>query len=278
MIQRIAGYLISIPLGLTIGALINWLADTLPLRRTPGTPPCPTCDEPRRWMRWSGIIAMLFGRRRCPACHELLPRRHAIIEGVLIVVYAYLWARYLGGALTTLELPIVAIYVTLFLLITVIDLEHHLVLNVIILPSIVLALLDAIFSGRQPAGEALLGGVVGLGFMLAVYGLGIFFAWTVRRARGEPLEEVVFGMGDVTLATFCGLAVGFPRIAVALMITILAGGIAAGAFMLYRSLIRRDYSQFSAIAYGPYIILGTLVMLLWSEDVGSFLVGALGGG
>jgi leader peptidase (prepilin peptidase)/N-methyltransferase len=276
--QRIIGYLICIPLGAIIGALVNLLADTLPLRRAPGVPPCPSCGEPRRWVTWSGILAALSGQRRCPSCEAPLPRRHIIVEAVLIIAYAYLWARYLGEALTALELPIVAIYVTVFLLVAVIDLEHRLVLNVVILPAIALALLEAIFAVRQPTGRALLGGAVGLGLMLAVYGFGAFFAWTVKRARGEPLKEVVFGMGDVTLATFCGLAVGFPRMALALIIAIFAGGAAAGVFMLYRALIRRNYSRFSAIAYGPYIILGTLVMLLWPDAVSRFLVGALVGG
>lgn len=278
MTLRMIGYLVSIPLGLLVGAFINLLSDTLPLRQPPGIPRCPSCSEPRIWKSWSGIVAAMFGRRRCASCQEPLPRRHIIVEVVLIVAYAYLWARYLGGALTAVELLIIVLYVAIFLLLTVIDLEHRLVLNVIILPAIAFALLEGVISGRQSAGQTLLGGAVGLGFMALVYGLGIFFAWTVRRARGEPLEEVVFGMGDVTLATFCGLVVGLPRIALALMITIFAGGFAAGVFILYRALIRRNYSQFSAIAYGPYIIFGTLVMLLWPDAVAAILTGAFGGG
>jgi leader peptidase (prepilin peptidase)/N-methyltransferase len=278
MTQRIIGYLVSIPLGILVGAFINLLSDALPVRRAPGVPPCPSCGVPRRWMAWSGILATLLGQRRCPSCQAPLPWRHVIVEVGLVLAYAYLWARYLGDALSELELPITVIYLTIFILIAVIDLEHRLVLNVVILPAIALGILDAILTGRQPTGQALLGGAVGLGIMLAIYGFGAFFAWTVKRSRGEPLKEVVFGMGDVTLATFCGLVVGFPRIALALIITIFAGGAAAAAFMLYRALIRRDYSRFSAIAYGPYIIFGTVVMLLWPNAVSNLLVGSSGGG
>ena len=263
MIQSVVGYLISILLGVVFGALVNWLSDTLPLRRKPGIPPCPSCGEPRPWAAWSGILATLPRRRQCASCGKPLPWRHIIVEIVLMIAYAYLWMRYLGGSLSTLELPIIAFYLTLFLLIAVIDLEHRLVLNVVILPAIAFAILEGIFSTRQPVGVALVGGVVGLVLMAIVYGFGVLFSRMVKRARGEPLKEVAFGMGDVTLATFCGLVVGFPNILRALVIAIFAGGIAAGVFVLYRVLIRRSYSRFSAIAYGPYIIFGAVVMLLW---------------
>ncbi len=78
------------------------------------------------------------------------------------------------------------------------------------------------------------------------------------------------GMGDVKLAAALGALVGFPAIVPALMVGIIAGGVAALVLLLTRRVGRKDY-----IAYGPYLALGgwlvflqiTLDLLPWSMDI-----------
>lgn len=274
VLQRILGYLFTILLGILVGLLVNLLADSLPLRRAPDVPRCPACREIRPLRAWLGVAALLSGQRHCPACNEPLPYRHVIIEVTLSLAYSYLWMRYLGSHLTVIEFPIFSLYLTVFALVVVIDLEHRLVLNVVLFPAIAFALIDAAFFGRLTLRASLLGGAVGFAIVFGIYAFGAFFAWTVRRARGEPPEEVVFGVGDVTLATFSGLVVGYPRIILALMLMVFAGGIVAGLFLLYRLFIRRDYHPFTAIAYGPYIVFGALVMLLWADEIRVLAIGS----
>ena len=47
----------------------------------------------------------------------------------------------------------------------------------------------------------------------------------MARARGQSIDEVAFGFGDVTLAGLIGLIVGWPAVVLALLIGILAAGV-----------------------------------------------------
>jgi hypothetical protein len=52
---------------------------------------------------------------------------------------------------------------------------------------------------------------------------------------------------------------------------VITGAIGAVLFLLGRGLRRRGYSLFTALPYGPYIVLGTVLMLLFSDEVLRFM-------
>ena len=66
--------------------------------------------------------------------------------------------------------------------------------------------------------------------------------------------KIGLGMGDVTLATFIGLAVGFPSAIVAVVLGVLMGGLVSGLL-----LVTRRVTLQSALPYGPYLVVGGLV-------------------
>jgi len=101
--------------------------------------------------------------------------------------------------------------------------------------------------------------------------LGFVFSRWISRRRGEAVEEIAFGFGDVTLAVVIGLAVGWPGVLVALVLGILAAGIfSLGAILVM--LIRRRYRAFLAIPYGPFLVFGALLVYLGGRDLFSLLL------
>ena len=98
---------------------------------------------------------------------------------------------------------------------------------------------------------------MGFGSFLLLYYLGQVFANFMARRRGEAIDEVAFGFGDVTLAGVVGLTVGWPGVIIALVLGILAAGFFSFIFIL-GMLIRRQYNPFMPIPYGPFLILGNL--------------------
>jgi leader peptidase (prepilin peptidase)/N-methyltransferase len=147
------------------------------------------------------------------------------------------------------------------------DLEHRLIQHVVTLPAIAVALLGAFVDPKFDAPKrALLGGGIGLASTVALYLLGGLFARFMGRIRGQPISEVAFGFGDVTLTTFIGFAVGFPAIVFAVVIGILSGGVVATLYILVRGLIQRRYKLFTAIPYGPFLILGGATMLYYGKE------------
>ncbi len=250
--------------GLVTGALINLCADSLPTTRRLQRPACAYCGQPRPAVTWSAVAAYLTGRYRCPSCTASLPLRHVLVELGATLLYVLIWLQ--TGATSTTALHI--LYGSVFILVLVTDLEHRLILHVVMLPAIGLALAGAFINPAFDSPKrALLGGAIGLVSGLALYLAGGLFVRALGRMRGEPITETALGFGDVTLLTFIGLVVGAPEILLALVIGILSGGIFAGLYLLVCGLLQRRYTLYTAIPYGPFLILGGATMLYFGQQV-----------
>jgi prepilin signal peptidase PulO-like enzyme (type II secretory pathway) len=93
----------------------------------------------------------------------------------------------------------------------------------------------------------------------------------VSRMRVEPLDEVAFGFGDVTLSGVLGLIVGYPGIILALFAGVMAGGAFSLVYMLGMKL-RGRYDAFAAIPYGPFLIIGASLVYYGGRDLFSGMI------
>ncbi len=122
------------------------------------------------------------------------------------------------------------------------DFEHRLILDRVMFPSMVLALVVSLFGHPWWAGIATGLGAGLLFLLIAVVGAAIF--------KAEAL-----GFGDVKLALFMGLLLGpLPTVQALFYGVFLAGMVSVGIIIWKRSLK-------GTIAYGPYLAAGALVML-----------------
>ncbi len=239
--------------GLLAGIAINQLADDLPERRAVTALRCPHCHAPRPMAAQSIAWAWLIRLRRCPACDRPWEVRAVAVELLTAAAYAAL-AIHFGP---TWILPLSAFYVAIFILVTVVDLEHRRILNAVMFPMIAFALLVSpiaplvVFPSWSGVGSALAGGLVGFGFFFLAAKLG-----SAAFGRGA------LGDGDITLATFVGLITGFPVAIIALIVTVMSGGVISS--LLVASRVR---SIKSFIPYGPFIILGGVVALFWGPAI-----------
>jgi leader peptidase (prepilin peptidase)/N-methyltransferase len=249
-------------LGLLAGALVNLCADQLPRWRTlRRTPFCPYCDVGRPPWAWISVVPYLVFKPRCQYCSAPISWRHPIVEIGSAAMFAFIWHRYAGGELSRLLIPY-TIYSTLFLLLLVIDLEHKLILNVVILPAWLLALAGSLVHPTPHFWRlALLGGVLGFGLLYLIYLLGELFVKIMSKIRGTPVNAVAFGFGDVRLGGFIGLVLGFPDVLNALFLAILLGGLGGLIYWFVSAVIRRRYSLFTAIPYGPFLIAGAMFVM-----------------
>ena len=156
-----------------------------------------------------------------------------------------------------------------------IDIEHHLVLSVVILPAILLGLLalplqlliapapplyvewlGPLLSGTRlsPPQIAMLSQVLGL-----VSGFAIF--WLIWSAYPAGM-----GYGDVRLAAFVGLIAGFPGAIWTLFGGIVLGGATAVALVVRHG--KRALKRY--IAFAPFLVIAALVMLLFGDAIVSW--------
>lgn len=237
-------------LGLLGGYLVNYLADVLPQRRKLAYPVCAHCGKDYPVKRY-----LLEFRGICPECKKPKKWRWVL---TLVALSAYsLYTGYFPPDKLGFWLAwILAVY---FSVIIVIDVEHRLILMPVIWVGFLL--LGAIGLARHGWQSTLLGGVVGYGVMYGLYLLGELFSRAVAKRRGQPLDEVALGFGDVNLAGVVGLLLGFPGIAAGLMLAILLGGLGGGLVMLVM-LLRKRYSAYMPIPYGPFIVLAAFFLML----------------
>jgi leader peptidase (prepilin peptidase)/N-methyltransferase len=246
-------------LGLAVGSFLNVCIDRLPQNESIVNPPshCPVCKQKLTAKDLIPVFSYLRLRGRCRYCQAAIPRRLFWVELATAVIFALLYWHYgLSPAL-----GIMAFYACLFIIIFVIDLEHGLILNKVVFPGMVVALLLALFP--QPwltrwvvtgVANAALGG--GIGF-------AIFFLIAIVSRGG-------MGWGDVKLAALIGLATGFPLVFPAIIMGAILGGIVAVALVIAKKRKRRQ-----TIPFGPFLALAAMITLLWGSNILNWYLGLM---
>jgi prepilin signal peptidase PulO-like enzyme (type II secretory pathway) len=237
-----------VPLSVIVSMMISHLADTLPIvRKMTSSPICTECHQTFGLLRYVSFKA-------CPHCQSKPTNRRFLLPIAFIITYVLLYffpPEYSGFYLSL-------IIVTFFYLVFIIDLEHRLILHpVSIFGAILFTIIGLYLNGWQ---KTILGGGIGFLLMYGLYLFGILFSKWLAKKRGETLDEVALGYGDVNLTAILGLLLGWPRIAVILFFAILLGGIFSAVYMVVLK-IRKRYELFTPIPYAPFLIISALILM-----------------
>ncbi len=203
---------------------------------------------------------------------DVSPERPVIrfsIRNVIVLVLTVgvgLYLVYYKGA--NPETYAIYFFIISFILIGVIDFEHHLILDILMIPLFIIALLELFIIRRVSPLYAFSGFAISQFFVMGIFLMGRVFLWLINSGRipEDRVTEVPFGFGDVTLASYCGLVVGLPYVVVMLFLMIVVGGIIALLSLVVGHLASR-YRSFSVIPYGPAIVIAATIMLIWGDYV-----------
>lgn len=245
-------------LGLAVGMGLNRLADWL----SPWVRRCAYCRRQWYGSAWA-VVVYLRGRGKCAGCAAPLPLRPVVVELLCAVGLPLLWPQE-GEAL---QFAFLAAYLFALLLLSVTDLEQRRLPNVVMYPTLVLALIGAFVSPPGDWRSALLGGVSALAFFSLLYWVGKGFAALLRRKapsfseEGMPGEKAL-GAGDIKLAVFVGLVTGWPDVMVALGLGMVLAAATALVLMTSR-LLRGEYRPGQTMPYGPFLAVGAATVLLF---------------
>lgn len=251
-------YLLVALTGLAAGAGVNAIADHIAGDEEPPWRggECAACHTPLPSRRFVPVVGWLLIGRRCPACGAAVSMRRPLVEVTLALAFPLLLAHVLAPAVHTRVQPGVlfaldALVATVLALVFVIDLEHHLILDIITYPTAVTLVALALLLDRKALAGMAVGAVVAGGLFLLLYGLGFLLY------RVEAL-----GFGDVKLAALIGMVVGWPGIMGALGLGAFFGFAVAIALLGLGRVTRESY-----IPFGTFLSLGAVLALLTSAPL-----------
>ena len=151
-----------------------------------------------------------------------------------------------------------------FGVVVLIDLEYRLIMHPVSIFGAVLGLIVGIL--RVGWLRAVVGGVVGFGIMWMLYLLGVLIIKIVNRKRSQAVNDVALGFGDVNLSGVLGLMLGWPLVFVGLVVAVLLGGFVSMIYIIIK-LITRKYNAFMALPYGPFLVVGAVILIYFPDLV-----------
>ncbi|MDD4859449.1 MAG: prepilin peptidase [Dehalococcoidales bacterium] len=258
-------YVICALFGAVIGSFLNVCIDRLPAGKSLAYPPsaCDSCQHRLSPPDLIPVLSYVFLRGRCRYCGQRIPLRVLCVE--LLTALLFIAVFYVSGwsARTILTF----IYGSVFIVIAFIDMEHKLILNKVVYPAAVIALLVLAIASLAPQAGlfnnvimlprvTILSGIIG-----AAAGFAFFLLVYLIYPQG-------MGEGDIKLAGLIGLTTCFPLVFVALFIGIVAGGIAAVLLLATRRGGRK-----TQMPYGSFLSLGAILTLLWGTDLLTWYLG-----
>jgi len=233
--------------GWLAGTLINYLADVLVQERRITSVGCMHCREKLNWLDYLLV-------KPCTGCGTAREWRAWAVQILAAAAILVLWVWPPEKLGFWIALPLF-VYLALVM---VMDLQYRVVLHPVSIFGAVLGLGFGIWMNGLVS--TVIGGAAGFGIMFGLYLLGgLFTKWMARR-RGEEIDEVALGFGDVNLSGVLGLMLGWPKIWILLLFAILLGGLISGLILIGMVLVRK-YKAFTAIPYAPFLIVVAVVFL-----------------
>lgn len=234
-------------LGLLVGSFANVVIHRIPAGGSVVAPPssCPSCRTligPRDNVP---VVSWILLRGRCRHCRTRISARYPLVELAVAAAFGVVGAS-VG---LSLALPGFLLYAWTLVVIAVIDAETRRIPNRLtytLTPALAVLLI----------GAALLQGDPGLAVRTLLGGLAAFAGLLVLAL----ISPRGMGMGDVKLAAFIGLGLGYlswGHVLLGVFGAFLLGGVVAIALLAVRLRGRKDQ-----LPFGPYLAVAALLTVV----------------
>jgi leader peptidase (prepilin peptidase)/N-methyltransferase len=249
----------ALAFGLVVGSFANVCIHRLPLRQSVVSPRSrsPHCGAAISAADNVPLLSYALLRGRCRRCRAPISIRYPLVEALNGLLYLGL-ALQLGPTPRAL---VMMPFVTALLVLSLIDLDHQILPDVITLPGIAAGLAASLLPG-PPTPLAAVGGAAG----------GYLAFWAVaaayRRARGAE----GLGQGDWKMTAMLGAFLGWDQMLLTVFSATL-GGTLVGLFVIGF----RGGTAKSRIPLGTFLGLAGIVVVFVGEPVTTWYRGLLRG-
>ena len=262
-------------LGLLVGSFINVLAWRLPrmleqdwraqARELLELPPaekmpvynlmlprshCPQCQHPLRLWEKIPLLSYLLLRGRCSQCRTLISPRYPLTELACGLLSGFV-AWHFGF---TLQAGWMLVLTWGLLAICLIDAEHQIVPDVLVLPLLWMGLLLNSFDTFTSLSQAVWGAALGYASLWSIF-------WIFKLLTGKD----GMGYGDFKLLAMLGAWGGIALLPLTIVLSSLMGAIAGLSLLA----LRRAKTS-TPIPFAPYLAIAGWIGLLWGGQITAF--------
>ena len=240
-------------LGAAIGSFLNVVIDRLPAGKSVVYPPssCDACQHRLSGLDLFPVFSYLFLRGRCRYCQAKFSQRIFWVELGNGLLVAFLFWHFGWQWM----LPVAIAYSGVLITLAVIDLNHQLILNKIVYPAAIVAMILNFFVPDLFSLHNFLFGLIGAAFGSIFLFLAYIFSQVVLKREG-------MGIGDIKMAAMIGLMVGFPNAIVAIFGGAILGGITSIFLITFKKKSRKDI-----IPFGAFLSLATIITMIWGTPI-----------
>jgi leader peptidase (prepilin peptidase)/N-methyltransferase len=269
--DTLAFVLCALILGLLVGSFLNvvihrlpimmqrdWRAQAREFLQLPAEPVstfnlvlphshCPHCDHQIRAWENIPLVRWLALRGTCSSCRAPISARYPLVELLCGLLSAYVaWHfgfSWQAGAMLLLTWGLLAM--------SMIDVDHQLLPDSIVLPLLWLGLIVNSFGLFASLPDALWGAVAGYLSLWSVY-------WMFKLVTGKE----GMGYGDFKLLAMLGAWGGWQVLPLTILLSSVVGAV-LGTIMLR---LQKAESG-TAIPFGPYLAIAGWIALLWGDRI-----------
>ena len=234
-------------LGLIFGSFLNSLIYRLYYNLSPWDRSiCPKCQQKIKLLDLVPLLSFVFLAGKCRYCQKRIGWHYFWVELITGILFSLVFLKD-GNLILALSRDL--FFVLVLILIFVIDLKYYLILDKIIWPSIVVALIFNIILnlGIWPL---ILGIIMGAGF----------FGWQYLLSAGKWVGE-----GDIKLGALIGAMLGWQLTLLTIVMAYLIGGLVAAIL-----LISKQKKIGDVLPLGTFLSAAAIIVLLWGEKILNF--------
>ncbi|MBM4340295.1 MAG: prepilin peptidase [Deltaproteobacteria bacterium] len=242
-------HIISILFGAMVGSFLNVCICRLPKEESivrPGSH-CPKCNTPIRFYDNIPVLSYILLRAKCRNCKTPISIQYPIVEVITALSSFFLFTTY-GVSLSFIYY---FLFVAALIVITVIDLYHQIIPDVISLPGIIIGPLGSLVITQITFSDSLIGVISGGGSLFLV---ATVYQWLFKREG--------MGGGDVKLLAMIGGFLGWKAVILTIILSSFIGSIVGIAIILIKG---KDFKY--AIPFGPFLAVGAVIALFWGDEL-----------
>lgn len=255
-------------LGASIGSFLSVVIDRINRKKKGiilGHSECPHCKKRLTSIELIPVLSYLLQNGKCRHCGKKISPNYLYLELFTGIVFTALLLRFpilfeagKGYDLSwknLIEFTLNLIYGGFFVAIFFFDLEHQKIPDLFLFPLIGITTIGALITGTHD--------VWSIAMALGIS--AIFFGGQILISKGKWLGE-----GDLLLAVSMSLIFGWQQLLVAIIITYLIGGIVSAILLSSKKVTGKTH-----VPFAPFLVLGTLITILFGQDILSWYIGSL---